>query len=80
MKLLKKAAPSLLLVPGLGAGSVWKGSHWGGLLREAGCVEGDHRRSAQGCLGKTLAALPYSDKPPLSGPAAQAQAELHWVG
>ena len=34
--------------------------------------------SAQGCLEKTLAALPYSNKPPESGLAARAA--LHWVG
>ena len=37
-----------------------------------------HRRSKQGYLGKTLAALPCSDEPPESGPAAWA--ELHQVG
>ena len=49
-----------------------------GLLREAGCAGGVHRWSAQGCLEKILAALPYSSKPPESGPAARA--ELHQVG
>ena len=49
----------------------------GGLLRKLALWE-DHRWSAQGCLEKTLAALPYSNKPPKSGPAARA--ELHQVG
>ena len=70
--LLKKAVSSPLLVPGLGAGSL------GGLPREAGRVGGAHRQSELGYLGKTLAALPCSDKPSLSRPVSQA--ELHRVG
>ena len=50
----------------------------GGLLREAGRVGVAHRLKEQGYLGKTLAALPCSEKPPLSGPAAWS--ELHPVG
>ncbi|MBZ3887840.1 Syntaxin-binding protein 2 [Sciurus carolinensis] len=46
--------------------------------REAGCLGGAHRQNAQGCLWMTLAALPCSDKPPLSGLATRA--ELYPVG
>ncbi|MBZ3886117.1 Heterogeneous nuclear ribonucleoprotein A3-like protein 1 [Sciurus carolinensis] len=62
---------------GHGSGSVQKGSHCVACSEKL-AMEGACRRSAQGCLGKTLAALPCSEKPPLSGPAAQA--ELHPVG
>ena len=46
----------------------------GGLLSEAGesgPVGGAHRQSAQSCLGETLSALSYSNKPSKSGPAVQ---------
>ena len=65
---------------GLGAGCVQKGTHRGACSEklESGPVGGAHHRSAQGCLGETLAALPYSNKLPESEPAAWA--ELHPVG
>ena len=68
-----------MLAQGLGAVSVQKGSHRGACSEklENLALGGAHRWSAQGCLGKTLAALPYSNKPPESRPAARA--ELHQV-
>ena len=50
----------------------------GYLLRDAGHVGGAHHWSTQGCLEKTLAALPYSNNPPETRPVAWA--ELHRVG
>ncbi|MBZ3869877.1 Olfactory receptor 6C6 [Sciurus carolinensis] len=74
--LLKKVAPSPLLGLGLGAGSVWKGSHWVACSKKL-AVEQACCLWEQGCLGKTLVALPCSEKLPLSGPAARV--ELHPV-
>ena len=60
----KEAAPSLLLVPGLGTGSMRKGSHWA-VCSEKLSVEGACRQKKQGCLGKSLAALSWSLKLPV---------------
>ena len=69
--------PEAVCGPELTAGSVRKGSHRV-VCSEKLAVKGARCQSEQGYLWKTLAALPCSEKPSLSGPAAQA--ELQPVG
>ncbi|MBZ3883318.1 Rap guanine nucleotide exchange factor 2 [Sciurus carolinensis] len=65
------------LALGHGADSVQKASHLVACSEKL-AMEGACCRREQGYLGKTLAALPSSEKPPLSVPAAWAK--LHPVG
>ncbi|MBZ3887712.1 Craniofacial development protein 1 [Sciurus carolinensis] len=86
----QKAMSNVLLKPpagpGLGVGSVRKSSHWVACSKKLAVGQACHRRE-QGCLGKSLAILPWSQKPPagqslLLGPGlgdGSVRKSSHWA-